>query len=348
MARLKSSRRRQRRRSDHNVEEVATKRYPKSPLIAGLAVAAALAFVAAHPAAAQEKIKYGSSIKFTPVFYLPILAAQEQGFFKKHGLDADWFPARSGADMQRDFAADVLPIGSSMGASDIPAMARGVPTIIVADLQSDDNFGVWLPTDSRIHQPKDLKGATLGVSRLGGAEHAYGRLVAERLGIADSVKFTSTGGIRESLALFTTGRIDGVVLSPNQMTPLKLAGKAREILKVADYRPSPWVSFTVTARKAFVEKHPETVKNVVASIIEANRFIMSPKGKPWAIATMEKVSHYEPAVAEALYGSLDFSRDGRIPTKAIANLTDFMVKFGLMKKGEVPPIDQIYTDRFVR
>ena len=108
--------------------------------------------------------------------------------------------------MQRDFAASAIQIGSSIGSADILAIARGVPVVIVANLQSSDNFAIWVAGNSRIRAPQDLKGAKLGVSQLGGAEHAYGRLVAKRLGLTNNdVQFVGTGGIQESLAILITG-----------------------------------------------------------------------------------------------------------------------------------------------
>lgn len=295
---------------------------------------------------AQESLKYGSAVKFTPVFYLPVLAAEEQGIFKKNGLAVEWFPARSGGDLQRDFAAAAINIASSTGTADILAIAHGVPAVIVANLQSSDNFSVWVSANSRIRQPQDLKGAKLGVSQLGGAENAYGRLVAERLGLANDVKFVSTGGIQESLAILITGGIDGVVLTPSQMINLKLQGKVRDLLQVETAKP--WQAYTITARKAFVAKEPDTVRRVVRSIVEANRFIMSSAGKPWAIAKMKEQSKYSGEAAEAIYATLDLSQDGKIDPQAIKNVSEFMVKYDLLKAQQMPPIDLLFSDQFTR
>jgi NitT/TauT family transport system substrate-binding protein len=302
----------------------------------------------ASTSSAQQKIKYASAVKFAAVFYLPVLAAEEQGIFKKNGIDAEWFPARSGSDMQRDFAASAIQIGSSIGSADVLAIARGVPVVIVANLQASDNFAVWVGTNSRLHAPQDLKGAKLGVSQLGGAEHAYGRLVAKRLGLANDVQFVGTGGIQESLAILVTGSIDGVVLTPAQMINLKLQGKVRELLQVEQFQAKPWVAYTITARKDFVAKETDTLRRIVGSILEADRFIMSKAGKPWAIAKMKEESKYSDEAAEAIYATLDLSADGRIDPKAIKNLTDFMVEYDLLKPGEVPPADTLFTDAAVR
>lgn len=300
---------------------------------------------AAH---AQEKINYGTAIKFSPIYYLPVLAAQEKGFFQKNGLDVTWVPSQSGPDMQRDLATDAVQIGSSNGATDIPAMAKGVPSVIIANLQPTDDFAVWVASDSRFQKPADLKGAKIGVSRLGGAEHAYGRLAAKGLGLENDIQFVSTGGVQESVAVLTTGGIDGVVLSPNQMMNLLLQGRVKSLVQLDTYEKQPWLAYTVVASKAFIEKEPGTVKRVLASIWEADRFIMSPDGKPWALGKLKEVSNYTDAAAEKIYAILNLSFDGKLQKQAVQNVVDFMVEYGLLTGSNVPSLDSLFTDQFVR
>ena len=307
-----------------------------------------LVALSASNLAAQEKVVYGTAIKLSAVYYLPVLAAQEQGFFKKNGIEAEWVPTQSGPDLQRDITSGAIQIGSLTGATDIPAIAKGVPSVIIANLQSEDGFAVWVNTKSRFQVPLDLKGSKIGVSRLGGAEHAYGQLVARGLGIAPDVQFVSTGGVSESVALLTTGGIDGVVLSPHQMVDLQIQGRVKPLLTVNKYEAKPWLSYTIVAGTDFVAKKPDTVKRVVASILEANRFLMSPAGKPFAIAKMKEVHHYSDEAAAAIYEILDLSKDGKFEKKAIQNVVDFMVNYDLMKATDISSIDKLYTDKFVR
>lgn len=312
-----------------------------------VAAAAVLSAVSLSGSAAAEPIKYASAVKLTPVFYLPVMAAQEKGIFKKHGLDVEWFPSSSGTDMQRAMAASAIQIGSSAAAADILSIGRGVPVVIVGDLQSYDDFAVYVSSKSRFNNPKDLKGATIGVSRFGGLEHAYGLLLQKQLGVSD-VKFVSTGGVTESVALLTTGSIDAVVLTPAQMMNLLLAGRVKKLLTVKDYLPKPWTAYTIVARKEYVEKHADAARKIVQSILEANRFIMSKDGKAWALAEMEKMNGYSAEGASRIYDTLDLSPDGKMPAGALQNVADFMVEHGLMKKGEVPAMSAIYNDALVK
>ncbi|MGH7090298.1 MAG: ABC transporter substrate-binding protein, partial [Stellaceae bacterium] len=308
-----------------------------------LVLAAVILGLSAVPGAAQEHVRYGTAVKFSPVYYLPVLAAQEQGIFKKHGLNVEWVPAKSGPDFIRDLAAGAVDIGSSTGATDIPAISRGAPAVIVGSLQPTDGFAIWVDTNSRFKTAKDLEGAKIGVSRLGGAEHAYGLLVAHELGLANDIRFVASGGVQESMALLQTGGIDGVVLTPHQMIELELQGKVRPLLQIDDYKQKPWVAYTITASKAFVAQHPEAARKVVASILEADRFIMSDAGRAWTIAKMKQESHYSDEAAARIYKGLALNTDGRIDPKAVQNVVDFMVRYKLLKPEDEKTAAHTYT-----
>jgi NitT/TauT family transport system substrate-binding protein len=315
----------------------------KNTILASLVVALAAGL---NPATAQEKIKYGSSVRQAPEYYLPVLAAEERGIFKRNGVNVEWFPSNSGTDMQRALAANAINIGSSSAGADIPSIGRGVPIVIIANLQPTDDFAVWVNAKGKLQKPTDLKGAKLGVSRFGGLEHAYGQLVAKQA--KQDIQFVSTGGIKESLAVLVTGGIDGVVLTPAQMIDLKLKGIVRELVQVDTYRPKPWAAYTIVARRDFVQKEPDTVRRIVRSILEANRYIMSKEGKPWAVAKIREVGGQSADGAELVYGTLELSPDGKIERQAVQNLSNFMVEYGLIKKEELPPMDSIINDQFVR
>jgi ABC-type nitrate/sulfonate/bicarbonate transport system substrate-binding protein len=314
-----------------------------------LSVVIAIAtLVLAGSAAAQEKIKYGSSVRQAPEYYLPVLNAIERGIFKKNGVDVEWFPSNSGTDMQRALAANAINIGSSAAGADIPSMGRGVPVVIIANLQATDDFAVWVNAKGKHQKLQDLKGAKLGISRFGGLEHAYGRLIAKQAKMDNDIQFISTGGIKESLAVLVTGSIDGVVLTPAQMIDLKLKGIVRELVKVEEYRPKPWAAYTIVARRDYVQKEPDKVRRIVRSILEANKYIMSKEGKAWTLAKIREIGGQSVEGAEYVYTTLAFSPDGRIERQAVANLANFMVDYGLVKKEDLPPLDSIIDDRFVR
>ncbi len=63
---------------------------------------------------------------------------------------------------------------------------------------------------------------------------------------------------------------------------------------------------------------------------------------------MKEIHHYSDEAAESIYKILSLSPDGKFDKKAVQNVVDFMVNYGLMKPGEVASVDALYTDQFVR
>src|SRR3989304_1514214 len=86
------------------------------------------------PIFAQEKEKLGSAIKLSPAFYLPVLAAEEKGFWKDNGLDVEWVPFAGGAAQMRAVAAGAIGIAYSGPDEPLMGAERGLGVIIVADL----------------------------------------------------------------------------------------------------------------------------------------------------------------------------------------------------------------------
>jgi len=300
------------------------------------------------PAHAQDKVKIGSSVQDSPFYYLPVGAAQDQGIFKKHGLDVEWVPSKSGSDLERAFAADAIKIGLSSAGADIVGITRGVPVSVIATLVPDDDFTVWAAANGKIKKPEDLKGAKIGVARFGGLEHSYAQLAVDKLGLNKDVQYVSTGGINESLAALISGTIDAVVLPVSNLVKLELEGKVREIVPIKNFLAQPSVTFTITARKDFIASNPETVKKVVESILEANRFIMSEQGKPWALKKIEESQNVSEKGAELIYKTLNFSKDGKLQTAALDNVIKFLIDFKILKTDKPLAAPQIMDDRFVK
>jgi len=322
-------------------------RYLIRTMIAGIG-AILIGVALARPADAQEKLKIGSSVRESPFYYLPVEAAQEQGFFKNRGLEVEWAPSNSGSDLERAYAASAIKIGLSSAGSDIIAITRGVPVAVIATLLPNDDFAIWASSKGKIKKPEDLKGAKIGVSRFGGLEHSYAELAASQLGLSKDVQYVSTGGINESLAALISGSIDAVVLPVSNLVKLELEGKVREVVRIKKFVPQPSISFTISARKDFIANEPKTVKKVVDAILEANRFIMSDRGKPWALKKIQEHQHLSKKGAELTYETLNFSKDGKLQKAAIDNVVKFLVDFKILKTKKPPTADQIIDEQFVK
>lgn len=94
-------------------------------------------------ALSADKLKIASAVKLSANYYLPIMAAQEQGLFKQNNLEVEWVPLQGGGPMYRAVAAGAVKMGFTMVAAEFQAAARGISVMIVSTLQANDNFYIW-------------------------------------------------------------------------------------------------------------------------------------------------------------------------------------------------------------
>lgn len=309
----------------------------------------ALLFLGLFPAKGQavEKLKFATATKVVPRYYLPPLAAQEKGIWKKNGLEAEWVPFASAPPLYQAVAGGAVAIGLTMAVAQFQAVAAGVPVVIVSNLDSTDKFFVWVRPQSRSKEPRDLKGAKIGVARMGSVQHIYGRVVAKALGLEDrEVGFVASGGIPESLAALRTGSIDGVILSIGPMADLKVKGEAREFIAVEDYLPKEWLAHVGFAHRAFVKNSPDIIRKVIRSVLEATEFI---RNNPlWATEKIKLTSGYSSEAAGLAYQELAYSQDGKVDPRAVENMRNFTIEYGLVAKEKIPLTAELFTAEFTQ
>ncbi|MEE8448280.1 MAG: ABC transporter substrate-binding protein [Thermodesulfobacteriota bacterium] len=321
-----------------------SKRYRIWTLVVAVTAFASLVTGFTSTTLGLEKMKVGSSVKLSPMYNLPFATAEEQGFWKQNGLDAELVTFKGGAKLYQGIVAGAVNMGMSMAASELQARASGVPVIIVFNLNDSETFAFWVRSDSRRKKPKDVKGAKIGVMRLAGSAHAYGRMVVKELGLQKEVKFISAGGIRSSIALLRAGKTDIAVHPYHQLVKLLLKGDVRRLLKVDDYRPSKWTSYIITANQGFVKKSPDIARRVVKAMLQASKFIRGNRG--WTSAKLKQMFGFSDKAAGLVYEHLQFSRDGRISPEGLANLSKFLIDFGIVPADKMPPVDELYTKQF--
>src|SRR3989304_6551195 len=92
---------------------------------------------------AADKLKLGTPVKVSANYALPPLAAQDKGFWKENGLEAEWVPFKGGGELHRAFAAGAGDVGLTGAGSALQAIANKVPEILVAETGSRVAFVGW-------------------------------------------------------------------------------------------------------------------------------------------------------------------------------------------------------------
>lgn len=317
----------------------------KSIFLKTLLLLTAVLLLAATNAQAQ-KLKLGSSIKLSPIFYLPIMAAEEMGFWRENGLDVEWVPFAGSAPMFSAAASRALNVGLTDAPSLVLAAGRGVPVIGVSDLQSAELFVLWVRADRNVKELKDLKGATIGVPRFGGVSHAYGQIVGKKLGRDANVKVVAVGGIPEIVAALKTGVIDATIEPTHLVIALKIQGVIKEVVPMAELLPKEWAGHWVFAHKDYIKSDEGTVRRLVKAHLQSTNYIRN--NPRWAIEKMVAVSGFSEEGARAIFAGYQFPGDGKVSPRGVENLKNFLVEYGLLVKEKVPPVQELFSSDFVR
>src|SRR3990172_2547450 len=130
-----------------------------------LALVTVFLLVAASASFTQgaDKVKLATSVKDNPAYYLPILAAEEKGIWKRQGLEVEWVGFRAGGEMAPAIAAGHVEIGITTAVLATQWAARKFAVIVVAALDSHEEWSLYVLTDSPLKKPVDLRGTKLGI-----------------------------------------------------------------------------------------------------------------------------------------------------------------------------------------
>ena len=264
----------------------------------------ALAFVLLVPtvafgAAAPAPVKIGTASITAST--LSLWLAQEQGIFKKHGLEAQVIVIRGGPTLVASMVSGDTPYAFTTGVSFLGAAAQGTNVKMLTSISEKVSWK--LMAARQIKTPQDLRGKRIGVSSIIGTTWLNSMLALEQLGLEpkrDNIIFLQTGDPVTMGHALESGRVDAAVLDP--VTSRGLSAKGYPILvdllkaKVA----FPGLGLGVT--QSYLEKNTATVEKVVTALMEGLAFVLQPANKPVVLKSlMKNMKMNDQAAAEEGY-----------------------------------------------
>jgi NitT/TauT family transport system substrate-binding protein len=217
-----------------------------------------------------------------------LVVAQQQGFFRKHNVDAQLvlmpnaplaLSALAGGDSQFYY-------GTTSGAS-LGAVLNGLDGVFVAGFVKQLVGAFAVGHD--IKTPADLKGKTIGVASLSGGNWMFTMLAFEHWGIdpkRDGIVFRIIGDTGARVQAIATGLIDGSLVGYTHAAILRRQGYPI-LADVADLN-IPFQDSGLFTRKSFIAQHPETVENVLRALLDAISFIQTPDNKTAVLKDLAK------------------------------------------------------------
>ena len=242
-------------------------------VVAGVALAAGLA----GGAAAQEAYTIGLP-GIPPVFVnTQAYVAEQQGFFKKHGVNVTLRPFDSGAAAARGVASGNIQLSMSPSPLVVTMVSNNPDaglTMIYGYEKPD-----WLigSLDGSIAKCEDIKDKPVGVDSLGGARSIALNVMLRQC----NLKAEDTQQVPLSANVLTamiSGQIALGVLHIDDVPIIEREAKKKvaTIVDINDVAKINHYLALVVTKKMLAEKRADLVK-IVAAYIEAERFMRDPK-----------------------------------------------------------------------
>src|SRR5499426_584068 len=242
------------------------------PLVLALALVSFLAL----DCGAQDKIRisYSSSDTINSVWTV----ANDAGFYKKYGLDAELVYIGSTTLGIAAIVSEDIQVGNAAGSGVANAVVRGADTVSAGCLINV--LAYELVVVDSIKSPEDLKGKSIGISRFGSASDVAARELLKGLGLRpmEDVKILQVGGASERAAGFSRGIIAGFPSPPGNVKLVPGGLPHRILADMGDLpKPYPFPFICAVTTKSFLAKRRPTVKKAVMALIETAHFFKNNK-----------------------------------------------------------------------
>lgn len=297
-------------------------------------------------ATAPVRVKIGTASFSSSVLSLWI--AQEQGFFTKHGVDAQTILIRGGPTLVASLVTGDIDVAFTSGVSVLGAAVQGIDVKMLTSISSRVSWK--LVTAPQIKRAPDLRGKRLGVQSIVGSTWLYSMLALEQLGLEpkrDNITFLPIGDPVTMAHALEMGRIDAVVLDP--VLSRGLVSKGFSLLLDLFQANVLFPGLGLGATQVYLDQHSPTIERVVTALTESLAFIQSPANKSIVLKNMMKnLRMTDPTAAEN--GYLDqLVTLNRKPYPSVEGLRNAQRLMAMQNpKIAALKIDDLIDSRFVR
>ncbi len=296
----------------------------------------------ARAARAQTAVKIGSAVLGDYSMAGPVIVALDQGYFKTEGLAAEYVPFRGGPDLLKAVMAGECLIGIT-GSTDIFVFREaGSPIKMIATHTEGNHF--TLNVAPEVQKVADLRGKTIGVTRVGATTWVFARMVAKKEGWDPDkdVQIVGLGGLDAQLAAMARKEIAAYVWGDGGAVT-ELQGKSKVLMRLDSVTPK-WISQIQYASEDAIAKQADAIRKSQKALFRAIK-LMRDNPKEAAQLVSKKLGWTPEAVlgAHKISGPL-LPVDGSINVEALAVMQATLLEYGLIKKKL--PLDEHYTREF--
>lgn len=296
-----------------------------------------------------------------PIAYLPVILAQELGYYRQEGLSVTVDDFSSASKVMQALLAGSADVAAGSYEQDIQMAAeeRRVKAFVLM-LRYPSRVLVVVPQRAQtIRRTEDLRGATVGVAGLGSTNHLFLNYVLLQHGVRpEEVKPVAIGTAASAVAAMQHGQVDAAVLVGSEfpMVSRRIPGlatllDARGAVGARGlYGVEVYPTTVLHATEDWLRKHPDTARRLAQSILRTLRWIRDHSAEEVLDAMPERYRLPDrEADLEALRTTIPgFSTDGLMPVQG-AEAVRKAQAFSLEKVRHATfALSETYTNEFVQ
>ena len=227
---------------------------------------------------------------------IQLFIAQERGFFREEGLEAQLNQVRADAAIAAVLSGELFAY-DSVGTS-VRAFQQGAAVKVLAVNLQSPLF--WLVTRPELKSFGELKGKVMGTTSFGGVQHLAGLRMLRRGGLNPEGEITVilAGDPATQLQAIANGAIQIAVLSPPTVILARDKFKLNVLANALDEFPSFFQSGLAVSDKSLASQK-DLVKRALRARAKANRFFFETESG--ASEIIAKVLKVDLAVARESY-----------------------------------------------
>jgi len=200
--------------------------------------------------------------------------AQQEGLFKKNGLDVELIHIPSSSRGIQAILAGEIAFSFMDGSNAAQANLKGANLALVAGATNRQVFSLMANADFK--RIADLRGKKIGITRVGSSTHTSALYALSSAGLKPAdyqlLPLLEVPNIYTALA---AGQIDAGIMSPPTNARAKRSGFV-ELMNIAKEGPE-FVSVAVGTSRSYIKANEDTVRRVVRAYAEGVQVFKSNK-----------------------------------------------------------------------
>ena len=191
--------------------------------------------------------------------------AQQEGLFKKNGLDVELIHIPSSSRAIQTILAGEIAFSFMDGNNEAQANLKGANLVLIAGATNRMVFSLMAKPE--IKKIADLRGKKIGITRVGSSTHTSALYALGQAGLRPSdYQILPLMEVPNIFTALVAGQIDAGVVSPPTNSRARKAGMV-ELMNIAKEGPE-YVSVAVGTTRSYVNANEDIARRVVRSYAE--------------------------------------------------------------------------------